>query len=407
MRFNIGFVVFVSVLLIVSVSGKTIGQDKCCGEDLSGCCRDGSECCMIYNQSLRNYDVGCCGVGEACCDSNKCCKVNQTCCGSGCCSNECYFDLVCVDTFGLEKNVFLGIAAGIVIIVLLALVLIVACSCRACHNRSKKRKEAGDHIGLIEMEKKDEKKNSKGNLTDSDSLGGSVPQARSSQMIHGTFVSTASIIKQVSRNFTEDDKAAFIQNCQSIKPFICGIIRLYVFEKIDLDEYATLVATAYASTIARPLSGAHVETCVEIIENSYAALVVEGDGNKDTMVPAGLDMLRVMLKSSPCESFGEALELLRAVVERVADNLGNDGVGDSECIIEYCIGSALLNFNDQNGNDPSKFVDEFKTWIEPICSNSCVNSGCLISDYSDRNTKYEEMFKAAVELLTSLTEKSV
>lgn len=407
MRLNIGLVILASALLIVSVNGKTIGQDKCCGEDLSGCCKDGSECCMIYNRSLKNYDIGCCGLGEACCDSNKCCKVNQTCCGTGCCSNECYFNFVCVSTFGLEKNVFLGIAAGIVVIILLALVLIIACSCRACHNRSKKRKEAGDHIGLIEMDKKEDKRNSKNKVTDSDSFGGSEIQGSRSQMVPNTFVSTASIIKQVSRNFTEDDKATFIQNCQNIKPFICGIIRLYVFEKIDLDEYATLVATAYASTILRPLTGAHVNACIEIIENSYTTLVMEGGGNKDAMVPAGLDMLKVMLKSSSCESFSEALNLLHAVVERTVDNLGNDTTGDSECIIEYCIGSALLNFNDQSGSDPSTLVDEFKTWIEPICSNSCVNSGCLISDYSDRNAKYEEMFKAGIELLTSLTEKSI
>lgn len=394
--------------LLICVNGKSIGQDKCCGKDLSGCCQDGTECCNIYNKSAKTHDYGCCGIGELCCGSNKCCGVNQTCCGSSCCSDECFFNFACLPRFGLSNNVFLGIAAGIIIIVILLIVLIITCSCMACHNRSKKRKskQNKEKSEYIEMDSKN------GNITKSgsmsltpDSQGDTFSSPKNTFSMTHTFVSTASIIKQVSRNFTDDDKQNFIVNCQNIKPFICGIIRLYVFEKIDLDEYSLLIATAYSSTIARPLSANNVENCIQIIENAYTLLVEEGEGNRDTMVPAGLEMLKNMLRSSQCESFAESLNLLRSIVERAVDSLGNDSSGDTECVIKYCIGAAMLNFSNENA-DSSAFGEEFKIWIEPFCANSCSNGGCGISEFGERQKKYDEMFESATNLLTSLTENT-
>lgn len=414
MRVSVILSILVPTLLFASAYGKSIGQSKCCGDNFDGCCTDGAECCMIYNQSHRNYDIGCCGAGETCCNSNKCCGVNQTCCGSSCCSKECFFDSMCLSTLGLERNLFLGLAAGVIVIIIIIIVLVVSFSCKFCHSRSKKRKEGqGEEGGDIEMEggkkkKKGDKKKRRKNedsaliATDSQEDSSSHPTQTATKTFTSTFMSTASIIKQVSRNFTEDDKAAFIQNCQNIKPFICGIIKLYVYEKIDLDEYATLVSAAYASTIARPLSPANINTCIDIIANGYAALVEECGGNKDTMVPAGLEMLKVILRSSPCSTFDEALDVMRPVVVRAVDELGVDVSGDCECVIQYCVCASILNYNNQD-SAPEAFVEEFKTWIEPICVDSCGRSCCTISDYADRQGKYEEIYSEAVALLFNLT----
>lgn len=405
---------FVLTALALGASSTSIGQYKCCGEDFSGCCQDRSECCMIYNKSEKAYDIGCCGVGEACCGSNKCCGINQTCCRNECCSDECFFNFACLPTFGLSRNLFIGLAAGIVLVVILVIILVITCSCRVCHNASKKKKEKRESDDYIEMsnesEMKKEEKKTKKKKTFSRKHKSSDAQAANDQCDQGNsapglasqessgLISTTNFIQQSSQDLTEDEKTALLQNCQAIKPLINGIIRLYVFEKIDLSEYSELVSMAYASTMSRPLSELQTEKSIEIIENLYAALVVDGNGNKAMMVPETLNKLRNAFGRPVCETFIETLGLLREAIERSADDLGSESASenDSERVIEYCVCVAIINF-DTKKVDPNTFMEDFKTWIEEICKSS----SCEIEEYAKREELYEKMFTEALKLLPS------